>query len=81
MKKVFIATAPAPGEIPGRNENEMFTNKFFRDYSDLVNYVESYPRRLSRYDVVNILVGRNGSVDELDLIHIGRLYLDMFIDD
>lgn len=80
MKKVFIATAPAPGEIPGRKENEMSTNKRFRRYSDLVNLVESYPRRLSRYDVITILVDHNGSVDDLDLIHIGTLYYDLLID-
>lgn len=77
---MFIATAPAPGVISGRKENEMSTNKLFRHYSDLVNYVESCPRRLSRFDVVNILVEHNGSVDDLDLIHIGTLYHDKLID-
>lgn len=77
---MFIATAPAPGEIPGRKENEMSAIKIFRNYYSLVEYVESFSRRLSRFDVVNILVEHNGSVDEVDLINIATLYRYNLID-
>lgn len=77
---MLFARSPAPGAILGRKESEMSTIKIFRNYSSLVEYVESFSRRLSRFDVVNILVEHNGSVDDFDLFNIDTLYHDKLID-
>lgn len=61
-------------EEKGEDQKEKITN-----YSELVNYIESCPYPMSRFNVVSYLIGLNGSVDENDWDNIMRLFADGFV--
>lgn len=49
-------------------------------YEELVNLIEQYPSRLTRFDAVLLLVDSKGSVGHNDARNIMRLWLDGLVD-
>lgn len=79
MKKVFIATAPAPGVIPGRKENEM-SKQWNYTYEDLKQFCYDSDIH-TRFSLISAIVESNGFVDSEDLQAVTCLYEEGYLEE
>ena len=57
-------------------------NNIFKQlsYGQLVKLITDYPARLTKFNVVSILIGYNGVVTETDYVNILKAHQDNLID-